>query len=60
MIPQKCLQVLTTNELSLFLSGIPMIDVDDWEKQTVVSYVLYSGDSMVGSEKGVHGTKMHA
>jgi ankyrin repeat protein len=35
VIPKKCLQVLTTNELSLFVSGIPTIDVDDWEKQTV-------------------------
>jgi hypothetical protein len=35
VIPQKCLQIFTTNELSLFLSGVPTIDVDDWEAHTV-------------------------
>jgi ankyrin repeat protein len=34
VIPQKCLQVFTTNELSLFLSGVPTIDVDDWKEHT--------------------------
>lgn len=37
IIPQKCLEVFTPSELVLLISGVPEIDVDDWERNTRVS-----------------------
>ena len=36
--------MFTANELSLFLSGVPSIDMDDWEKHTKVC--LYTSCEM--------------
>lgn len=37
VLPQKCLEVFTPSELVLLISGVPHIDVADWEKNTRVS-----------------------
>ena len=38
MIPVEYLRIFTPDQFSLLLSGIPKIDVDDWEQNTEVSY----------------------
>ena len=37
VLPQKCLQVFTPSELTLLISGVPKIDVEDWINNTKVS-----------------------
>ena len=34
IIPQKCLNVFSPDELSLLISGVPSIDVEDWSRNT--------------------------
>ena len=36
VIPVRCLQVFMPDELSLLLSGVPTIDVEDWQRNTEV------------------------
>lgn len=36
VIPRGCLQVFEPNELSLLISGVPKIDVNDWCSNTLV------------------------
>lgn len=34
ILPQKCLEVFTPSELVLLMSGVPEIDVEDWQRNT--------------------------
>ena len=41
------MQVFTPNEFSLILSGVPRIDVEDWQRNTEVTDKLYVGVSII-------------
>jgi len=40
IIPVKYLKIFTPDQFSLLLSGIPTIDVDDWQQNTEVRMLL--------------------
>lgn len=39
VIPRSLLAVFDYQELDFFLCGLPVIDVDDWQRQTIVRYL---------------------
>jgi len=41
ILPQEFLKIFTPDQLSLLLSGVPFIDVDDWERNTEVQLYCY-------------------
>ena len=47
VIPEPALTVFDPNELELILCGLPSIDIDDWEANTIYSGMCAEGDAVV-------------
>eukprot|EP00934_Nitzschia_sp_Nitz4_P004456 Nitzschia sp. Nitz4//scaffold265_size26576//8993//11333//NITZ4_008247-RA/size26576-augustus-gene-0.21-mRNA-1//-1//CDS//3329544837//4446//frame0 len=45
VVPEPALTVFDPSELELILNGVPVIDIDDWEKNTI-----YNGDCAAGDD----------
>jgi len=47
VIPKDQFQVFTVEELEMILNGIPFIDINDWEHNTVYKGSYYKGHQVI-------------